>query len=195
MRPAPPIEPIALVISRDGDRIRTVSADDLGRFDQVDQVSDFHCVTTWTYCGAHWGGVRLNDLASAVFDGATAPPYLVAHAADRMSSVYVTEDLANDNVLLATRLYGQPLDRRHGAPLRLVSPHQYGYKNIKHLVALDFRHDEPASTMGPKEHLRARVAAEERHATLPNWAVTGPYRLLVIPTALAAERTLRSSPC
>jgi len=193
LRPAPPIVPIALTVSIDGDPIRTFSADDLGRFDQVDQVSDFHCVTTWTYRGARWGGVRFRELAATLFDGAT-PLYLVAHAADRMSAIYVADDLDDDNVLLATKLDGQPLDRRHGAPLRLVSPDQYGYKNIKHLVGLDFRHEEPSSTMGPKEHLRARVAAEERHSTLPNWAVKGQYRLSIIPTALVAERTLRSSP-
>jgi len=191
-RSAPPSEPISLTVSVDGDPVSTFSADDLSRFEQVEQVSDFHCVTTWTYRGVLWGGVRFSELTATVFDGAT-PPYLTAHAADRTSAIYVTDDLDNDNVLLATQLDGQPLDRRHGAPLRLVSPDQYGYKNIKHLVGLDFRHEEPASTMGPKEHLRARVAAEERHSSLPNWAVKVQYRLSIIPTALAAERTLRSS--
>ncbi|CAN5653274.1 sulfite oxidase-like oxidoreductase [soil metagenome] len=193
LRSAPPIEPIALAVSVDGDPIRTFSADDLGRFEQVEQVSDFHCVTTWTYLGARWGGVRFSELAAIVFNGAT-PPYLAAHGADRMSAIYVTDDLDNDNVLLATKLDGQPLNRRHGAPLRLVSPDQYGYKNIKHLLELDFRHKKPSSTLGPKEHLRARVAVEERHSSLPNWAVKVQYRLSIIPTALVAERTLRSSP-
>ena len=194
LRPAPPIEPIALTVSMDGDPVQTFSGEDLGQFPQVDQVSDFHCVTTWTYLGARWGGVRFSELISALFDGAT-PRYLTAHAADRMSAIYVTTDLDKDNVLLATRLDGHPLDQRHGAPLRLVSPDQYGYENIKHLVGLDFRHEEPSSTLGPKEHLRARVGTEERHSTLPNWAVKTPYRLLIIPTALAAERSLHSSPC
>jgi len=192
-RSAPPSESIALIVSVDGDPVSTFSADDLGRLEQVEQVSDFHCVTTWTYRGARWGGVRFDEFVATVFDGAT-PPYLAAHAADRMSAIYVTDDLDNDNVLLATKLDGLPLDRRHGAPLRLVSPDQYGYKNIKHLVGLDFRHEEPGSSMGPKEHLRARVAEEERHSRLPNWAVKAQYRLSIIPTALAAERALRSSP-
>ena len=192
LRRAPPSGPIALTVSVDGDPIRTFSAHDLGRLGHVDHVSDFHCVTTWTYRDARWGGVRFSELAATVFDGAT-PPYLAAHAADGMSAIYVTDDLDNDNVLLATTLNGQPLDRRHGAPLRLVSPDQYGYKNIKHLIGLNFRHNEPPSTMGPKEHLRARVAAEERHSSLPNWAVKTQYRLSIIPTALAAERSLRST--
>ena len=48
-----------------------------------------------------------------------------------------------------------------GGQLRLVSPSQYGYESIKHVIALDFRADQPE--LMSKEHLRARVAAEERH--------------------------------
>ena len=193
MRRAPPCEPISLNVSVEGQLIRTFSADDLGRLEPVDQVSDFHCVTTWTYRSARWGGVRFTDVASTLFDAAI-PPYLVAHSADGMSSKFLSEDL-HARALLATQLNGQPLDRRHGAPLRLLSPDQYGYKNIKHLIGLDFLHAEPPSTMGAKEHLRARVAAEERHSSLPNWAVKTQYRLLIIPTALVAERSLRRSEC
>jgi DMSO/TMAO reductase YedYZ molybdopterin-dependent catalytic subunit len=99
------------------------------------------------------------------------------------------EDATADDVLLATHVNGAPLDARHGAPLRLVSPHQFGYKSVKHLVSIDFRADEP-TTMS-KEHLRARVAFEERHPRLPNWAVRNPYRLLIPLTAWVAEYTLR----
>lgn len=44
-----------------------------------------------------------------------------------------------------------------------------------------------------KEHLRARVALEERHPTLPNWLLRVPYRLVIAPTALLAERSLERS--
>lgn len=192
LRPAPPIATIELTVAVDGVSMSTWSADDLDGFRQIEQVSDFHCVTTWTYRDVHWGGIRFSEFAETVF-GDAIPPYVVADAADETSAIYLTEDLDMDDVLLATKLGGRPLDRRHGAPLRLVSPGQYGYKNIKHLVGLDFRHVRPCSTMGPKEHLRARVTAEERHSTLPNWSVRLPYRLTVVPTALVAERTLRSS--
>jgi DMSO/TMAO reductase YedYZ molybdopterin-dependent catalytic subunit len=97
-------------------------------------------------------------------------------------------DAVADDVVLATHLDGEPLDDRHGAPLRLVSPGQYGYKSVKHLTALDFRVDQPAAMS--KEHLRARVAFEERHPVLPSWAVRRPHRLLIAPTAYLAERSL-----
>ena len=99
------------------------------------------------------------------------------------------EDAIADDVVLATHLNGAALDDRHGAPLRLVSPSQYGYKSVKHVIAIDFRADQPE--LMSKEHLRARVAVEERHPTLPSWAVRLPYRLMIAPTAYLAERTLR----
>lgn len=193
LRWAPRPAAISLQMSIDGRVKRTLDGDDLAGFPPVEQTSDFHCVTTWTCRGLRWGGVRFADVVEQVL-GPDLPPFLVATAADEVSAIYVTDDLAGPEVLLATHLDGQPLDARHGAPLRLVSPGQYGYKNPKHLVGLDFRTTEPASTLGKKEHLRARVDREERHSTLPNWAVRVPYRLSIIPTALAAERGLRTSP-
>lgn len=197
LRWPPKPAPIALRISVDGEEITTLGQADLGAHQEIEQTGDFHCVTTWTRRGLRWRGVRFVDVVGQVLEEVAAgqlPPFLVATAADRVSAIYVTEDLLGDDVLLATHLDGEPLDRKHGAPLRLVSPGQYGYKNTKHLIGLDFRHHQPTSTLGKKEHLRARVAREERHSTLPNWVVRTPYRLMIIPTALAAERGLRSAP-
>lgn len=155
-----------------------------------EQVGALHCVTTWSVDGLRWGGHRLAPMVAKL--DRDPPPFAVVGAADAAAAVFRTEDLLADDVMLATHLDGAPLTPRHGAPLRLVSPRQYGYKNVKHVVSVDFRTTEPASTLGPKEHLRARVAEEERHARLPAWAVRLPYRLTIIPTALAADRALRN---
>lgn len=192
LRGAPAPGDIDLTISVEGSAVAQLRAVDLAGFEFVEQVSDFHCVTTWTRRGVRWGGVRLGDVLSSTV-GDEVPGYAVAHAADGARCIYVTDDLCAGDVLLATHLDGLPLDARHGAPLRLVSPGQYGYKNPKHLTALDFRSVRPPSTLGPKEHLRARVDAEERHAALPNWVLRIPYRLMIVPTAILAERSLRRS--
>jgi len=193
LRWAPAITPIELAISVEGSVVATLSEDELSGWPQVQQQNDFHCVTTWSYRGARWDGWRLADVIGAMLSK-EPPAYAVATTADRHSAIFVTEDLLADDVLLATHLNGELLDRRHGAPLRLVCPQQYGYKSAKHVTAIDFRSTEPESTLGPKEHLRARVALEERHASLPNWLLRLPYRLTIVPTALAAERGLRNSP-
>ena len=198
LRWAPPLAPIDLRFSVNGGQVGTLGAAELDQFESVEQVSDFHCVTTWSYRNARWGGVRLKAVAAAVLgervEEGQGLPYALATGADGQAATFHCADLLAPDVLLATHLDGQPLSRAHGAPLRIVSPSQYGYKNLKHLTSIDFRSTPPESTLGPKEHPRARVDLEERHATLPNWAVRIPYRLSIIPTSLAAERALRKSP-
>ncbi|MCA9527514.1 MAG: protein-methionine-sulfoxide reductase catalytic subunit MsrP [Myxococcales bacterium] len=47
--------------------------------------------------------------------------------------------------LLATGIYGHALPRQHGAPVRLVAPWKYGYKNIKSVVAIELVASQPAT--------------------------------------------------
>ncbi len=103
------------------------------------------------------------------------------------------EDALAGDVMIADRLDGQPLDARHGAPWRLISPGQYGYKSVKHLSQIELHVDRPRSQLGTKEHLRARVASEERHSLRSGRVLRWPYRLVVPLTAALAERPLRRS--
>ena len=41
------------------------------------------------------------------------------------------------DVMLAYEMDGKPLPREHGAPVRLVIPDMYGYKNVKWLNAIN----------------------------------------------------------
>ena len=177
-----------LEISLEGDRLAVVFGELLEQLGPRDLRADFHCVTTWSVTGLVWRGVPLREVLEAGAITTAPAPYVVARGADGCRTALVWEDLVAEDVLLATHLDGALLDARHGAPLRLVSPSQYGYKNVKHLVSLDFRRREPEA--GAKQHLRARVALEERHPRLPAWAVRLPYRALIGPTARLSERTL-----
>ena len=49
----------------------------------------------------------------------------------------------NELTLLATGIYGHPLPKQHGAPLRLVVPWKYGFKSIKSIVKIEFTADQP----------------------------------------------------
>ncbi|MCA1606350.1 MAG: molybdopterin-dependent oxidoreductase, partial [Acidobacteria bacterium] len=35
---------------------------ELASMPRVEQVSDLHCVTTWSYCGIRWSGFRFRDV-------------------------------------------------------------------------------------------------------------------------------------
>ena len=193
LRPPPPTGPLVLRITAAGRNDLVLDEDAFAALPVREQTSDFHCVTTWSVRGLRWGGVGSRDLWEAVVRpwlGDDEPrPWVRARSADHRSAVLCLDDLLADDVLLAVRLDGEPLDARHGAPLRLVCPSQYGYKSAKHLVGLELLRERP--TPQSKEHLRARVALEERHPRVPGRVLRLPYRLLIGPTARLSERTLR----
>ncbi len=110
---------------------------DLRALPRAHQVSDFHCVTGWTVPKVRWGGVRISDLF------AKARPLPEAHALQFVSAEepyvdYLTmkQALLHD-VMLAYEMDGKPLAREHGAPVRLVIPEMYGYKNVKWLKGIN----------------------------------------------------------
>jgi DMSO/TMAO reductase YedYZ molybdopterin-dependent catalytic subunit len=45
----------------------------------------------------------------------------------------------NPQSLLCYEMYGQPLTREHGSPLRLSIPTKIGYKQAKYLTSPKFR--------------------------------------------------------
>jgi sulfoxide reductase catalytic subunit YedY len=49
----------------------------------------------------------------------------------------------NELTLLATGIYGHPLPKQHGAPMRLVVPWKYGFKSIKSIVKIEFSAEQP----------------------------------------------------
>ena len=144
--------------------------------------ADFHCVSGWTAVGIHWEGVAFAEFYRLRIEPTLRPGTVVTHVEfrglDGFRSVITIEDALNDDVLLADHLDGEPLDSDHGAPLRLVSPAQYGYMSTKHLCRIDLHTVAP--TGGPRSfvldvllhsHPRARVWEEERHGTLPGRVV------------------------
>ena len=100
------------------------------------------------------------------------------------SAVVTLGDALEDDVLLADHLDGEPLSPDHGAPLRLVSPAQYGYINIKHLCRIRVHTSVPRRgrrTLADvllHSHPRARVWEEERHGTLPGRLVRPVYGVI-----------------
>jgi sulfoxide reductase catalytic subunit YedY len=53
------------------------------------------------------------------------------------------DEATNELALLGTGIYGHPLIKQHGAPLRLVTPWKYGYKSIKSIVRFEFTEKQP----------------------------------------------------
>jgi len=179
----------SLVITINGNSAADLGPDDFSRLEPAEHQADFHCVTTWSVTGLVWTGVPLVAVLASVGIHEAPTPYARVRAGDRRSAYFLWDDLVADDVILATHLNGEVLGARHGGPLRLVAPQQYGYKSVKHLVSMDFCSEVPRK-LG-KEHLRGRVADEERHPKYRAKLLRVPYRFLIPPTAYIAERTLK----
>jgi DMSO/TMAO reductase YedYZ molybdopterin-dependent catalytic subunit len=115
----------------------SLTYDELRALPRVDQVSTFHCVTGWTVQNVHWGGVRISDVL------ARAQPQAAGRAL-RFASMevpyvdYLTKKQASlPDVMLAYEMDGKPLPQGHDAPVRLIIPEMYGYKNVKWLNGID----------------------------------------------------------
>jgi len=55
------------------------------------------------------------------------------------------EEAANELTFLVTGVYGKPLPKQFGAPLRLAVPWKYGFKSIKSIVKVEFTDQRPVS--------------------------------------------------
>ncbi|MET9269813.1 molybdopterin-dependent oxidoreductase [Kribbella sp. NPDC003557] len=164
-------------------------------------VADFHCVSGWTATDLRWEGVRFADFFRTFVEPALDAEVSVSHLAfvglDGISSVVESQDALAADVLLADRVNGHPLGGDHGAPIRLVSPAQYGYMSIKHLCGIEVCSTLPADRLDRgiigrliEAHPRARVRNEERHGHIPGWLIRPFYRPLIRPIrALCAKGT------
>ena len=98
---------------------------------RVEQTSDFHCVTGWSVSNVRWTGVRLHDVLAAAAPSADAKAIEFGSADGAYVDGLTLGQASLADVMLAYEMDGEPLSRAHGAPLRLVIPEMYGYKNVK----------------------------------------------------------------
>lgn len=177
----------------------SLSAPELDRLPGATMTADFHCVAGWTSTGLTWQGWRFADVFHELIEPEIAEGVRIRHlvfvGADGFRSIVQLEDALGDDVLLADRLDGRPLTPEHGAPLRVVSPSQYGYISTKHLIRIELYRFRPAAYFHPSRqvqrallavhpHPRARVAQEERHRYLPSWLTRRIYRAVRLPAPL-----------
>ena len=105
--------------------------------EQVEDVSDFHCVTGWSKLDVCWQGVRLSSIAEAaqLADGAT---HVICHGYDGYTTNLPLEEALKSDVLLVYSADGQPLSREHGGPVRMITPQLYAWKGAKWICRLEF---------------------------------------------------------
>ncbi len=153
----------SLSIHGEVDRPYSLRWEELLDLPQTEVTADIHCVTRWSKLDTTWTGVRVRDLLAA----AQVRPegrYVMAHSDGGYTTNVPLEALMADDVLVAHRYAGEPLEKDHGWPLRLLVPSRYFWKSAKFLRRLEVM---PSDRQGFWElngyHNDADPWTEQRH--------------------------------
>jgi sulfoxide reductase catalytic subunit YedY len=164
---------------------KTYDIDDLiGSMPLEERLYRFRCVEAWAMA-VPWTGFPFSALIKQV-EPLSDAKYVVMQtflnrtvALNQLTFWYpwpytealTMEEAMNELTLLVTGIYGKPLPKQHGAPLRLITPWKYGFKNIKSIVSIAFTRERPKTfweDLAPDEYgFWANVNPNVAH---PRWS-------------------------
>jgi sulfoxide reductase catalytic subunit YedY len=137
---------------------RRFDLDDLVKLMPVEErLYRFRCVEAWAMA-VPWTGFPLAALVKVVEPRPEAKfvRFVTAHRPGQMPGIGQSggyqwpyceglrmDEAMNPLTLAATGLYGKPLPKQNGAPLRIVAPWKYGFKSIKSIVRIEFTSKRP----------------------------------------------------
>jgi len=171
-----------------------------GKFDLEDilkphaleeRIYRFRCVEAWSMV-IPWVGFPLSDLIKRFKPTSKAKYVEFTTLVDRQQMPgqrsrildwpYVEglriDEAMHPLTLMAVGLYGRELPNQNGAPLRLMAPWKYGFKNGKSIVKISFTEQQPKNTwnvMAPNEYgFYANVNPRVDH---PRWSQASERRI------------------
>ncbi|HZI94048.1 MAG TPA: sulfite oxidase-like oxidoreductase [Patescibacteria group bacterium] len=137
--------------------------DDLMALPSIRITCDMHCVTRWSKFNSSFEGARVRDLLSMARPrpGAT---HVMAQSYGGYTTNIPLPDLMGDDVLLAYRYDGKPLEPDHGGPCRLLVPKLYLWKSAKWVNGFELMDkDRPGFWERAGYHMYGDPWKEERH--------------------------------
>lgn len=137
IRPEVPLDEWRLKIYGRVDQPVTLTWDDFQSLPPFSDVSDFHCVTTWSQFDMAWMGVAFFTIAELVRPQASAN-HVFFKGYDGYSTSNPLETCLDDDVLIAHTWQGEPLSREHGGPARVILPKRYAWKGTKFIREIAF---------------------------------------------------------
>ena len=117
-----------------------------------DRIYRFRCVEAWAMV-VPWNGIELADILNKVgvqsgakyvaFETVVQPENMIGVQRRVLDFPYVEglrlDEAMHPLTIMATGIYGEPISKQNGAPMRLVVPWKYGFKSIKSIVRITFR--------------------------------------------------------
>ena len=170
----------------------TLDTDDLARlFGSEERIYRFRCVEAWSMV-VPWSGFALSRLIErarptsraryVAFESLQRSSEMIGQRGGSLAWPY-REALRMDEAMhplafAVTGLYGQPLPKQNGAPLRLALPWKYGYKNAKAITRIRLVSEQPATAwnqLSPSEYgFYGNVNPQVPH---PRWSQARENRL------------------
>jgi sulfoxide reductase catalytic subunit YedY len=165
----------------------------LSGFDLEERIYRFRCVEAWSMV-VPWIGYPLSELL-AKFEPKSEGKFVEFKTLYRREEMRGTrsmfsiidwpyreglrmDEAMNPLTLMAVGMYGKTLPNQNGAPLRLVVPWKYGFKNIKSIVEINVTDKQPQTSwqvLAPQEYgFYANVNPEVDH---PRWSQRYERRL------------------
>ncbi|MCB9779529.1 MAG: protein-methionine-sulfoxide reductase catalytic subunit MsrP [Alphaproteobacteria bacterium] len=165
-----PVRPWTVEVTGEVGAGRTWDVDELlTRFPLEQRVYRFRCVEAWSMV-VPWVGFSLRELLKASdptgqakyvrFESFDQPSRAIGQLTQPWYPWPYHEGLRMDEAMheltmLVVGAYGQALPTQHGAPLRLVVPWKYGFKNIKAITRIELVREQPDTlwnTVAPLEY-------------------------------------------
>ncbi|HSH37946.1 MAG TPA: sulfite oxidase-like oxidoreductase [Chthoniobacterales bacterium] len=137
IRPEIPLDQWRLDVGGLVESPKTFTWDEFNAIATFEDVSDFHCVTTWSKFDVKWCGIAFFTLAEIVRPRPDAKHVLFGSYDGYTTNVRI-EDVMDDDVLIATHYDDKPLTREHGGPARVIIPKLYAWKGAKFIRSLEF---------------------------------------------------------
>ena len=124
-----------------------------------ERIYRFRCVEAWSMV-VPWNGFELKDLLDlagvqegakyVAFETLYRPEEMVGQKFGTLDWPYVEglrlDEAMHPLTLMASGIYGKPMPKQNGAPLRLVVPWKYGFKSIKSIVKITLTDKEPPTS-------------------------------------------------
>lgn len=130
---------------------------------QSEMVVDIHCVTQWSRYDNRFTGVKTAELLARAQPKPEAR-FVSMTSYDGYTTNLALDDFAADDVMLVHAWEGRPLERQHGAPVRLVLPRLYFWKSPKWITRIELlAEDRPGFWEVRGYHNRGDPWQEERY--------------------------------
>ncbi len=185
-------DPWSITVEGEAAKTGTFNLEDILKHAQIEErIYRFRCVEAWSMV-VPWVGFSLADMLKR-FEPTSKAKYVefeTLHDPEQMPGQRrrvldwpYRDGLRMDEAMhplsfMATGIYGRHMPNQNGAPIRLVVPWKYGFKNIKSIVKIKFTEHQPVCTWNvtaPGEYgFYSNVNPEVDH---PRWSQKTERRL------------------